>query len=208
MGQYYRFVSLNSHKKNYPNKDKVRATMCPWVFNQGAKIMEFSYIGNNWVGRIENLINIDNENGRLAGTNILFAGDYADEETDKYSGEKVNVYSLASESGLDITPETAPEPRHYRYLINKTKKVFFDMDKVKVFHTSTYEDGEVCKWQVHPLPLLCNDGCIGGEPRGGGDYSNKHREVGAWRRNVVVTSDNRPDENEYREVFYNFYEKW
>lgn len=32
--------------------------------------------------------------------------------------------------------------------------------------------------------------------------------IGAWKRNVVVTSDNRPDEKEYREVFYNFYEKW
>lgn len=205
MGQYYRFVALNSHKKNYPNEDKVKATMCTWDFKQGAKLMEFSYIGNNFVGTIENLINIDNADGRLAGSPILFAGDYADEEPLPYHGEKVTLYTLAAESGLDITPETAPEPRHYRYLINETKKVFFDMDRVKVFDTTEY-DGKIFKWQVHPLPLLCNDGCIGGIPLGGGDYNHKHREVGAWRRNIVVTSNNRPDEEIYREVFYNFKE--
>lgn len=206
MGQYFRFVALNSHKKNYPNKDKVKATMCTWYFDSGAKLMEFSYIGNKFVGTIENLINIDNENGRLAGSPILFAGDYANEEPYTLNGKKVTMYELAKNSRLDITPETAPEPRHYRYLINKTKKVFFDMNRVKVCDTTEYE-GETIEWRIHPLPLLCNDGCIGGIPLGGGDYSNKHREVGAWRRNVVVTSDNRPDDNEYREVFYNFYEK-
>jgi hypothetical protein len=59
---------------------------------------------------------------------------------------------------------------------------------------------------MHPLTLLCSDGCNGGESRGGGDYHHKHRMIGAWRRNVVVTSDNRPDEKEYREVYYKFYD--
>lgn len=211
MGQYYKFCALNSRKKNYPNKDKIRATMRAWDFNNGSKLMEFSYIRNEFMSVVENLINIDNKDGWLAGSNILFAGDYADDEPYKYKGEMVNIYGLAGmleeEKGLGITRSKAPKPKHYRYLINETKRVFFDMDRVKPFHREV-SDGTICELRVHPLSILCNDGCIKGCSRGCGDYSVEHREVGAWRRDIVVTSDNRPDENIYREVFYNFYDKW
>ena len=191
MGQYYSLVLLNSRKKTYPNKKKVKVYLQSWDFDQGAKLMEFSWIGNEFVGRLEALIN--KESGKYAGYPVIVAGDYADEEPYTLEGKKWNIYDLASVFGKKIEPKDAPEPKHYRYVINEDKKVFIDCERVKSF------DG----WRVHPLPILCCDGCY----RGSGDYHNKHREVGAWKRNVVVTSDNRPDEKEYREVFYNFYEK-
>jgi hypothetical protein len=205
MGQYYKLVLLNSHKKSYPNKKKVAAYLRSWDFNQGAKLMEFSWIGNNFVGCLEALIN--KESGEYAGYPVIVAGDYADEEPYTLNGEKWNIYQLASEYGHGIKPEDAPTPKHYRYVINEDKKVFIDCERMRVCGTTEWE-GEKTTWQVHPLTILCSDGCNGGDARGGGDYRTKHREVGAWRRNVVVTSDNRPDESEYREVFYDFYEKW
>lgn len=65
----------------------------------------------------------------------------------------------------------------------------------------TNKDG----WSVHPLTLLLADG----NGRGMGDYMSKNsRRVGTWKRNVVVTSDNRPDENEYKEIFIDWLEEW
>ena len=74
--------------------------------------------------------------------------------------------------------------------------LFFDIEKCK-----TNKDG----WSVHPLTLLLADG----NGRGMGDYKSKNsRRVGTWKRNVVVTSDNRPDENEYKEIFIDWLEEW
>lgn len=65
MGQYYRLSVLNSPKKTSSNVDKVIATMSPYDYFNGAKLMEFSYIGNAYVGAFETLIN--KENGKYAG---------------------------------------------------------------------------------------------------------------------------------------------
>jgi hypothetical protein len=201
MGQYYKLVILNSRKKSYPNKKKVAAYLTSWDYDNGAKLMEFSWIGNNFVGTLESLIN--KENGKYAYYPIIVAGDYADEEPYSLNGEKLNLYDIATDYGTKIGPQDAPEPKHYRYIINEDKKVFIDCERVKISDTYTNDKGEVYEYRVHPLPILCCDGC----GRGNGDYRGNHREIGAWKRNVVVVSDHRPDENEYREVFYNFIDK-
>ena len=205
MGQYYKICLLNSKKKSYPNKKKVAVYLQSWDYDNGAKLTEFSWIGNNFVGTLEALIN--KETGKYAGCPVIVAGDYADEEPYTLNKEKVNIYELASTFGHKITPEEAPKPKHYRYVINEDKKVFIDCERMRVCGVSEW-DGEKTIWQMHPLTILCSDGCNGGHGRGGGDYHRKHREVGAWRRNIVVVSDNRPDESEYREVFYDFHEEW
>lgn len=202
MGQYYRFCLLNSKKKSYPNKKKVAAYLQSWDFGSGAKLTEFSWVGNHFVGRLEALIN--KEHGKYAGYPVIVAGDYADEEPNTLNKEKWNIYCLASHFGHRIEPEEAPEPKHYRYVINEDKKVFIDCERMKVCGVTKWEDEEDTIWQLHPLTILCCDG----NGRGSGDLYQDHRMIGAWKRNVVVTSDNRPDEKEYREVFYNFYEKW
>jgi hypothetical protein len=192
MGQYYRFCILNSKNKSYPNGKKVKAYLNPLDYNQGMKLMEFSWVGNSFIGICEELIN--KEHGKYAGYPVIFAGDYADEESKTLNGEKFNIYGLAKKFGERITPEEAPESRHYRYVINEDKKVFIDCERMKP-----------CLYgcRIHPLTILCCDGC----GRGGGDLYQEHREIGAWKRNIVVVSDERPDEGEYREVFYNFYDK-
>ena len=205
MGQYYKLVVLNTHKKSAKNAEKIKAYMMSWDFDQGAKLMEFSWIGNHFVEYLESLIN--KENGLFAGYPVVVAGDYADEEPNTYKKEKLNIYQLCEEFGEKLTPEWFAknniEHKHYRYVINEDKKVFIDTQRMKSCGTTEWQGGKI-NWQVNPLTLLLADG----NGRGGGDYHKEHREVGAWRRNVVVTSDNRPDEKEYREVFYNFYEKW
>ena len=191
MGQYYKICRLASKKKNYPNKKKVVEYLLSYDYGNGAKLMEFSWKGNEFVGALENLIN--KENGAWAGSPVIVAGDYADEEPYTLNGEKYNIYGLSCEFGTKLENI---EPKHYRYLINEDKKLFFDIEKCK-----TNKDG----WSVHPLTLLLADG----NGRGMGDYKSKNsRRVGCWKRNIVVTSDNRPDENEYKEIFIDWLEEW
>jgi len=199
MGEYYNCCFLNSKKRNYPNKKKVRAYVHPNECGCGSKLMEFSWIGAKFMNIIEYFIN--KEHGEYAGCPVVFAGDYADCEPFKLFGEKWNIRGLGMAFSKHIVPTI--EGKHYRYLINEDKKVFFDMFKVNVSKITEWE-GERKTWRVHPLAILCCDGT----GRGGGSYwGSCMREVGAWKRNVVVTSDNRPNESEYREVFYNFKER-
>ena len=187
MGQYFSGVILNSHKKNYPNKEKVAAWVSPSDFDNGAKLMEHSYINNSYVGAFETLIN--KENGIYAGLPIIWAGDYADDEPYTLNGNKVTIYSITDgvKSIKGITP------KHYRYVINEDKKQFIDTNKIKADNYG---------YKIHPLPLLCDDG----NGRGNGDFYGKNlKRVGSWKRNVVVVSDIRPDES-YKEITINFVE--
>lgn len=191
MGQYYKICRLASKKKNYPNKKKVLEYLSSYDYGNGSKLMEFSWKGNNFVGALENLIN--KENGAWAGYPVIVAGDYADEEPFTLNGEKWNLYQLACEYGKKLVHI---KPKHYRYFINEDKKQFFDMEQCEANKHG---------WTVHPLTLLLADG----NGKGCGDYMSKNsRRVGCWKRNIVVTSDNRPNENEYKEIFIDFVEEW
>lgn len=148
--------------------------------------MEFSWKDNNFVGALEHLIN--KENGKWAGSPIIVAGDYADDEP--LNGEVNNIYGLTRKYGKVLTDIPA---EHYRYFINEDTKEFVDIENCKAD-----------KYRViHPLPLLLADG----NGRGGGDYYGENlSRVGSWKRNVVVTSNNRPDESEYKEINITFKE--
>lgn len=61
MGQYYKIVRLASKKKNYPNKEKAVEYLSSYDYDNGAKLTEFSWKNNNFVGALENLINKENE---------------------------------------------------------------------------------------------------------------------------------------------------
>ena len=200
MGEYYVPCILSSHKKTAPNKEKVIGWIYAHEFNNGLKQMEFGYIGNSVMNTLEALIN--KENGKYAGYPIVIAGDYDDPEPYKYNGEKVNLYDLAEEIGTrfslqwlkDNNVEVKKYPNHYRYIINDTKGVFIDTDRIKA---------DEWGYKIHPLAILC----AGDEPRGGGCYHGKYmRMFGSWARNVIVVSDERPNETMYREVFYQFRE--
>ena len=192
MGQYYCLSVLNSPKKTSSNVDKVIATICPYDYFNGAKLMEFSYIGNAYVGAFETLIN--KENGKYAGLPVVCAGDYADNEPYTWKKKYVNIYELSEQSKNKLK---TIKPNSYRYIINETKGLFFDTENVR-------GDGSKYNYRINPLPLLISEG----NGRGGGDYHGNGMEyVGAWARNVVVTSDNRPDEKEYKEFFVDFFEE-
>lgn len=86
MGQYYRMCNL---KKNWKlSNQPVAMTLCPYEFNNGAKLMEFSYVGNGLMMAMEWLIA-----NKFNGMPFVCVGDYADAKiTPKYNKMIVRNY--------------------------------------------------------------------------------------------------------------------
>ena len=152
MGQYYIPTKIN--EKGLPEE---------WVYahdyGNGLKLMEHSYIGNNFVQAVESmLIPV----GGWYQDRIVWTGDYAD----NIKGKKGNVYSYCGEN-LKINPAPLENSDEYRYILNFDKKEFVDKERCAEFDAG---------WKIHPLPLLTADG----NGRGGGDYHGGSDLVGYW----------------------------
>lgn len=159
MGQYYKPAILRKNHKLATKSNPCLASLSPYAFLSGAKLMEHSYIGNKFVGAVMNLIADDS---RFYGHPFAWVGDYAD----VVNGN--NLYDCAH----DIQEETEKKyedcvttPREFKYLVNLTKKQYIELP--------THNPN---KWQVHPLPLLT----AFGNGRGGGDYYKDDKRVGSW----------------------------
>lgn len=193
MGQYYRGVVLGKTTKRR-KKIIIKQAYCCYAHNNGAKLMEHSYVGNWYVKAYEQALG-----GKFYGYPFVWVGDYADEmyNTDVYTkadefiddvtkrnAKKEGYYlngfvfeKLYKDGDIDtaheddfvekvITKDNADKVDTYKYIINFDKKVAVEIPEYN-------ED----TWDIHPLPLLC----ASGNGRGGGDYSGINEEmVGAW----------------------------
>ena len=164
MGQYYKPVNLDKKKFVYSHD-----------YNNGLKLMEHSWIDNDFVAIVENLIK---KGGDWYGNRIVWAGDYAENEPKR----KHNLYHIVGEN--KITPNTKRNPK-LRYLKNLDTKEFVNLSKVPV--SEVYND---FKFRIHPLPLLTCEG----NGQGGGDYfrQDKNNLIGKWARNRVTIQSHKP----------------
>ncbi len=206
MGQYYSPIILKEDKKT------PIGFACSHDFGSGLKLMEHSWMKNDFVGFIESLLIKDSP---FHKSPIVWAGDYADEEPfenipkkvvdalveDGYELEKIqkhgaNLYSIATNSAVKLQSSTnmVLKSKDKRYLVNHDKKVF--VDKTKVPKDS---DG----WQIHPLPLLTCEG----NGRGGGDYRGDSSLVGSWARDIISVEGLKSEiPKDYTEVIFNLVE--
>lgn len=192
MGQYYKPAILRKNWKMANNA--VKATLSCYDYDNGAKLMEHSYISNSFVRSVEHLL--ANE---FKGYPFVWVGDYADEVETKTG--KHNIYHDAYEviytkddskrksyerlrNGIPAMPEWIEGKKYnpyatipyYKYLVNYSKKEFCIVPE--------NIEGE---WQVHPLPLLT----CSGNGRGGGDYRvETDKRVGSWAYDKIgLTND-------------------
>lgn len=179
MGQYFKPVSLDTME-----------FLRSWSYECGAKLMEHSWITNNFVEAVEMLLI---ENGRWDKHRIVWTGDYADPEDISsefwkqnikyFSGKGVqlndrNISNLLDDSReLKFLIEAIPAD-HY-YLVNFDKMLY--VDKRKVSYHDTWNDGT--PMQIHPLPLLTAEG----NGNGGGDFNGEDPKklIGSWARNRI-----------------------
>lgn len=219
MGQYYRGVVLGKTTKS-KKKIFVRKAFCCYAHDNGAKLMEHSYVGNWYVKEYENVLA-----NQFYGYPFVWVGDYADEkyETDVYSKSidfiDKEIEKKAKEKGCvlvqnprwgneyvnsngenvsfkDLSEKTnLSDLPEYDYIINITKRIF-----VKIPKTT-----ELTKeLTIHPLPLLCADG----NGRGGGDYLGTNMDlIGSWAYDRIGVTNKLP-ENITRELVVNFVEEY
>ena len=161
----------------------------PHDYGNGAKLMEHSYIGNDYVSAVECLLYSDGATkGRWAEQRIVWAGDYADGE----ENTEENLYSiLENKPGLKNLIKVSPD--NFIYLINLDAKEYVDKSKLPVLKNSD-------DWFIHPLPLLTAEG----NGRGGGDFHGDKEYVGIWSRSRIALVKEIPDN--YNELIPNFYE--
>jgi hypothetical protein len=188
MGQYYHNCILAEDKKT------IKSFMYSHDYGSGLKLMEHSWMLNEFVGAFESQI-VENPQ------HVVWAGDYADAELDKNGKERktkegynITLYSLC-EDKLKVKPKAQViSIEEFPFLVNHTTKKFIDKRKVK----------DVDGWKIHPLPLLT----VEGNNRGGGDYHthNKKEEklVGSWSRDLISLEKTVP--KGFKEIQFTLYE--
>ena len=162
MGQYYKVIILaeKSGKKEF-----IRFSLNPSNYNNGVKLMEHSYIDNNFMSVVEKIISSD---GMFYKSRIVWAGDYADNEPDS----DTNLNKMSKEESF--FPNVSENK--YTYILNHTKKQYVDKSKINI---------------IHPLPLLTAEG----NGKGGGDYRGLNENlVGTWARDVISADNELPTE--------------
>ena len=160
MGQYYLVVILAEKS----DKEYIRTFLDPGMYNNGMKLTEHSYIGNNFMNVVENLIG---PNGMFYKSRLVWAGDYADQEPDSES----NLHKLCEAKDPFVSRDSVVS---YTYIVNHTKKVY--VKKNSGMH-------------LHPLSLLTAEG----NGRGGGDYHGPNIDmVGTWARDVISMENAAP----------------
>ncbi len=178
MGQYYKPCILQDDAKT------IKAWANSHDYNNGLKLMEHSYIKNEFVGAIEKQLT---PHGSWYKSKIVWAGDYADND----EGD-VNLYDKADESTKFVPPAGLVD-KSYKYLINHSKRLFVNKTKIK-----SIPDWKGAK--IHPLPLLTCEG----NGRGGGDFKGEHHLIGSWARDVISVEAVKP--LNYEEVVFDLVE--
>lgn len=202
MGQYYQPVNLDKQE-----------FLESWSYDNGAKLMEHSWVENDFVAAAEYLLS---PTGSWHKTRVVWAGDYGTEglfleelanleeynDGNPFTGLQPhdNLYKFSSRNFIEVTP-TASFIRELKYIVNHTKKQYVDRNK-SVEDASDEDDGV-----IHPLPILTSNG----NGCGGGDYctpSNYQQEfVGLWAGDVISMEIEAPG-NDYVEIFPNFNEAY
>lgn len=182
MGQYYKPIILGNTPKEGEH-ETVKAWMYSHEYDNGLKLMEHSYQGNNFVSTFEKQLT---RRGEHYKSRVVWAGDYAEEEPglkiiEEGKEHDANLYSLCNDEN-EIKPKVA-KTDDYPFIVNHTKKQFVDKNKVP----------EIQDWEgvkIHPLPLLTSEG----NGQGGGDFrgEDENEIIGSWARDVISIEKESP----------------
>ena len=188
MGQYYYPTIIRNS-----GTQKSEVQYYAHDYDNGLKLTEHSYIGNNFVETV--IAQLYNNPGRL-----FWVGDYANkddflDEEDWNQIRKANKkYSVKILSDGSHT-STYPQPDEMirgRFILNHTKKLYIDMEEYEE-HAPKASQWMGCPF--HPIPLLT----AVGNGRGGGDYSGTNEDsIGTWAGDLIEAQDVKP--NGYTDV--------
>ena len=199
MGQYYKPILIA--------EDGHVCTACSHDFDNGLKLMEHSWIGNNFVNVILAQI-------RSNPKRIVWMGDYAidviedtcdfgngfvrgkNEFEAYYNRErKDGVYKDTENLTASEKPYLLDEDHADCYIVNITRREYLDMRRYMQENTGAD------KWCINPLPILTSVG----NGAGGGDYWGINMDdVGIWAFDELYVSELCP--SQLTEVTFSFKE--
>jgi len=125
MGQYFKPIILGEKPKDGEH-ETVKVWMYSHSYDNGLKLMEHSYQGNNFVSTFEKELT---RRGNHYKSRVVWAGDYAEEEPglkiiEEGKEHDANLYSLCNDEN-EIKPKVA-KTDDYPFIVNHTKKQFVD----------------------------------------------------------------------------------
>ncbi len=178
MGQYYQIIILGEKPDADQPEEIIRLVLNPHNYRQGAKIMEHSYIGNEFIALAEYMLS---PLGMFYKSRLVWAGDYANGEPT--TGQ--NLYHAAPKPQLLFSSSKDFNAAEYRYIVNHTKREFVDKQRC----LEAQSDDDASGLIVHPLPLLVSEG----NGCGGGDYWGPGEDdCGRWSRDVISIERSAP----------------
>lgn len=216
MGQYYRPAILKKNWKTAKGNPVCASLLC-YDFNNGAKLMEHSYIGNWLVRSVEYLLA-----NQFKGYPFVWVGDYADKvstktgEHDLYHDANLFIYKdyegdsdkksqqyIKLRGSIPVmyqgdrwcsNPVFDPYMNYpyYRYLVNYSKKEYCIMPKY-----SKNDEG-----RINPLPILTSSGC----GRGCGDFHRGDELVGTWAFDCIGLTNSKKEVEGFTEINGKFVE--
>lgn len=202
MGQYYMPLLIG--------KDKKILRFYSHYYNNGLKLMEHSWVGNNFVNAV--LSHIEDNPMRVA-----WVGDYSDSVdiatlgNGFISGRRSflhyyrKAWSDKSKAPLVDGSELFPLRTNHAafFLVNITKNCYIDLQHY-VEQNSVFYGNDTEPWCVNPLPLLT---CIG-NGQGGGDYYETlgSENIGTWAFDEIYITEEQPAG--MPEATFAFQERW
>jgi len=210
MGQYYKAINISRAE-----------FLSSYAYDNGAKLMEHSWIGNSFVGHA--MVRLCDESmiasskklaaipfaGSWANDKIVWAGDYMDEDIfmpDNYktmieNSDDDDIKSINTLYGwaLEFFHEEKDKHKNYDVVFSLKDVYFLNHDTKEFMKIPSKPDPK--EWVVNPVSLLL----ASGNGRGGGDYSGDDEDlVGIWAGCSVCLSRKVP--SDYKEISPNFNE--
>ena len=173
MGAYYEatLTANEGHTEVYGSKvtEGTPFRVSTYSFDNGAKLMEHSYIENSYVDGILGLIE-DNP------TNVIWLCDYTENEEGK------NPYTWDTVNEVETTEKVAKQlqTKNHRsngFIINHTTNEYISLKSYKKEFAKHSNE-----WATNPLPFLTNSET---ECMGGGDLRTEEPIRGLWKNHLI-----------------------
>lgn len=181
MGQYWKPICIDSFEWLYSHEYN----------SNGLKLMEHSWIGNDFVGIIMKLLTKGNSWDKKR---VVWAGDYS-EKVFKDNTLYSMGYDDEDEEGIRLFKKINPkdclteEEQKSSIIVNHTKKEYVKLSE--------------CKSEINPLPLLT----ALGNNRGGGDYRGKNMNlIGRWAFDEISVEFDDKELKDYKKLTPEFEE--
>jgi len=172
MGAYYNAVVI---------KDDIEKTMFDtWSVENGAKLMEHSYLMNTYVNKVLHSVISDDES-----VSPIFRLDWLCDYHEKNNSSDI-TWDDVERDETSLINET--DAVFLYYIINVDKECYIDMvELIFLYFKKVGRD----KDYLHPIPILCNSekGSMGG-----GDLHREESQRGTWRNDNLVISYIHPNQ--------------